>query len=69
MAKFPSDFNITGHDNMSAFKETMDLMQAYHRDMDQMGLDAILMHAAMHPAPVKACCSLWAPVKACRSLY
>ena len=54
---------------MSAFKETMDLMQAYHKDMDEMGLDAILMHAAMHPAPVKACCSLWAPVKACRSLY
>ena len=45
---------MTGHDNMAAFKETMDLMQDYHKAMDDVGLDAILMHAAMHPAPVKA---------------
>ena len=46
---------MTGYDNMAAYKETMDLMQAYHKDMDAMGLDAIMMHAAMHPAPVKVC--------------
>ena len=51
---------MTGYDNMAAFKETMDLMQKYHKDMDAMGLDAILMHAAMHPAPVKACLYLMA---------
>ena len=45
---------MTGTDNMSAYKETMDLMQDYHKKMDELGLDAILMHAAMHPAPVKA---------------
>ena len=44
---------MTGYDNMAALKETMDLMQQYHKDMDDAGLDAILMHAAMHPAPVK----------------
>ena len=48
---------MTGYDNMAALKETMDLMQQYHKDMDDAGLDAILMHAAMHPAPVKACCT------------
>ena len=52
----PPAFHTTGTDNMSAYKETMDLMQDYHKKMDEFGLDAILLHAAMHPAPVKARC-------------
>ena len=44
---------VTGYGNMAAYKETMELIQRYHEDMDQMGLDAILTFASYHPAPLK----------------
>ena len=43
----------TGYGNMVAYKETMELIQKYHGDMDNLGLDAILTFASYHPAPVK----------------
>ena len=44
---------VTGYGNMAAYKETMELIQKYHGDMDNLGLDAILTFASYHPAPVK----------------
>ena len=44
---------VTGYGNMAAYKETMELIQRYHEDMDQLGLDAILTFASYHPAPLK----------------
>lgn len=38
---------------MAAYKETMELIQRYHEDMDTLGLDAILTFASYHPAPLK----------------
>ena len=44
---------VTGYENMAAYKETMELIQRYHEDMDQLGLDAVLTFASYHPAPLK----------------
>ena len=51
---------MTGYDNMAAYKDTMELIQRYHEDMNQLGLDAILTFASYHPAPLKV--SYWTEI-------